>query len=247
MNSFGTVLLIMSQMARAAQFEAYLRAAGAEVLRAESGLHALTQLERTAPDAIVCAAQLEDMSGRELLAILRDDSQFREVVFLLLDSEEDDEFGIHDAAIASPASPAQAVQELLPVLLRDSLGSGKAVEGNLEILGLDGLLSALTQGRRSGRLEIFQLSCGGELWLSQGQLINARYGYHDGEEAAIALLQGSHVLLNADYAFYVLDVGDLPRVIDTPTRTLLQRAELAGPRTNFIHTATSAALVQEPK
>lgn len=223
MTTGGAVLLIMSHPTWAAPLDEYLQLVGVEVRRAESGLHALTQLERAVPDAIVCQAQLEDMSGRELLSIVRSDGQFQEVVFLLLGAVEDDEFGIHDAALDGDASPAEVVQALRPVF-----GAGSAVaevSGDLSNLGLDGVLLALGLGRRSGRLAVSQLSSEAEVWLSQGAAVNARYGYLRGEAALLALLRGTRVLLNAEYHFSAQSVDHLPRVIDTPTRSLLLHAD----------------------
>lgn len=224
----GSALLIMSRSSREARLSEYLRLAGVEVQRAESGLHALTQLERVLPDAVVCAAQLEDMSGRELMSILRSDDQFQQVVFLLLGALEDDEFGIRDAAVAGEASPAEVMQELRSVLAHGREPASTELAGNLEALGLDGALLALGHGRRSGTLRVECQSSCAELWLAQGQVVNARYGPLQGEAALLALLDGARVLLNADYRFNAQDQPDTPRVIDVPTRTLLQQPGPSG-------------------
>ncbi len=215
MSVLGSVLLIGARPTEPARLAEYLHLVGIEVRRAESGLHALTQLERGLPDAVVCEAQLEDMSGLELLDIVRSDDQLRQVVFLLLNGQENASFGPYDAAIAGDATPAEIVQELRPVFRRGAKGAPRRVAGNLITLGLESVLLALQQGQRDGRLRVFTLSSDADVWLARGQVVSARYATFSGEAALNGLLEGTRVLLNADYTFEATMLPSPPRLHST--------------------------------
>ena len=222
MTQRATVLLIMPRASSGPSMHEYLRLVGADVHTADSGLEALTQMERLLPDAIVCSAHLEDMSGRELLSIVRSDGQFERVVFLLLDSRADAEFGERDAATPPGTTADGIVQKLLPAFGQAGAAQVPDVSGSLECIDFDEVVLALGQGRRSGLLRVSVLSSDTEVWLSEGQVVNARYGNTYGEPAFHALRQGTHILLNAEYQFSVNQPAQVPRLIETPTRLLLQ-------------------------
>jgi CheY-like chemotaxis protein len=61
-----------------------LTRAGLYTQHAPSGLYALTMLERERPDLIVSKEDLGDMTGHELLEILREDGSTNDTVFVLL-------------------------------------------------------------------------------------------------------------------------------------------------------------------
>ena len=64
------LLTILSDPSRAALYAALARQAGMDVLEADGGLPALTQLERTPVSVVVCDAELSDMSGAEFAEVL---------------------------------------------------------------------------------------------------------------------------------------------------------------------------------
>jgi CheY-like chemotaxis protein len=61
-----------------------LTRAGLYTQHAPSGLYALTMLERERPDLIVSCEDLGDMTGHELLEIVREDGSTNDTVFVLL-------------------------------------------------------------------------------------------------------------------------------------------------------------------
>ncbi|MHA0036061.1 response regulator (plasmid) [Deinococcus sp. PESE-38] len=65
------ILTILNDPDRAAMYRHLAGQAGVPTIEAEGALHALTQLERMPVAAIICDAQMEDMSGED----------FREVIF----------------------------------------------------------------------------------------------------------------------------------------------------------------------
>lgn len=224
MNS--TILLIMSDAARASRMANYLQLAGTVVHTAESALEALTQLERLLPEAIVCDAQLEDMSGLELLEIVRSDAQYEQVVFLLLGADETAAFGLRDAAIPDTPTPRDVVRELRLIL---KLGSpGMPIEGSMEALDIEEILQALGQGRSSGRLRITVVSTDVDLWLQAGHVQHARYGLDVGDAALQAIVEGTRVVLNADFTFEPGDLTDVPQTVVSGIEAVLPRLAVPG-------------------
>jgi CheY-like chemotaxis protein len=153
-NSRSTILLIMSDPARERTMSAYLQLVGADVQSASSALQALTQLERLLPDAIVCDAQLEDMSGLELLEIVRSERCYDDVVFLLLGAPEDDEFGLRDLALPHhPTGPEVRRNGRLRVSLLSSdvdlfVANGQVMHARYGLETGDGAAQAIVTGTR---------------------------------------------------------------------------------------------------
>ncbi|PYE56643.1 response regulator [Deinococcus yavapaiensis] len=212
----------MSNNARRARLAEHLRLVGVDVREAQSALEALTQLERTVPDAIVCDAQLQDMTGMEMLDIVRSEPQYSSLVFLLVGSEELSSFGLRDLAVSADATPSDILRELRLILDFNPLGV-QEVSGSFETLGWMGVLRALNQGRRSGELRVTVESSDSRVWLQSGQIVHARYGLLQGEAAITALHGGLMNLVNADYTF-TAGTPAVPRSITTPTPVLLGRA-----------------------
>jgi CheY-like chemotaxis protein len=77
-------LMIMPDMLASTIPDAFAKA-GFKVQLSESGVFALTMLERDKPDVIVCVDNLGDMRGREMHEIVRSDAALSEVLFVLLD------------------------------------------------------------------------------------------------------------------------------------------------------------------
>jgi CheY-like chemotaxis protein len=101
-------LVVMPATIEALELCDNLSAQGFAVAHAPSGLYALTLMERDRPDLILAAADVVDMSGRELLAILGEEFQTDVPVILLSDEDAAD---LPDNAIAVP--PGTRVTELL--------------------------------------------------------------------------------------------------------------------------------------
>ena len=101
-------LVVMPATIEALELCDNLSAQGFTVAHAPSGLYALTLMERDRPDLILAAADVVDMSGRELLAILGEEFQTEVPVILLSDEDAAD---LPNNAIAVP--PGTRVTELL--------------------------------------------------------------------------------------------------------------------------------------
>lgn len=80
------LLLVLSGAERAVSLARAAQQRGLTVSVAESGMHALTQLERGRPDLIVCDETLPDMRGADLLEIVRGDGDSADLPVVLLTS-----------------------------------------------------------------------------------------------------------------------------------------------------------------
>ncbi|MFB9993120.1 DUF4388 domain-containing protein [Deinococcus oregonensis] len=211
-------LLIAAPPDRALQLSDYLRLTGLHLEVAESALAALTQLERLLPDVVVCDAHPGDLSGEELLEIVRSDPEQAELTFVLLTDSRLEVQGSHDVVLPSAAAFVEIARALSSWR---SGGASDAVSGCLDTLGLAAVLEALAEGERSGILRLQALFTEGQLYIAHGHLVQAQYGMLEGEEAAVSLMQGARHLLNLDYVFEPgapqVDVSS----ITTPTALLL--------------------------
>lgn len=222
--AYPTVLLVAAAPELADLWAEYLRLSGWQVEVAPDALSALTQLERLNPYAVVCGTAPGDLSGLDLLEIVRSDPQHAALTFVLLGEGSGNERGTNDHLLPADVSAAQLAQILRPRLgALSGLPITPPLSGNLETLGLSGVLEALAQGERSGALQLRLLFSESTLHLAAGQIVQASFGLSEGEEAALTLLRGAQWLLNLDYTFEAGASVVVP-VITASTSSLLTRA-----------------------
>ena len=107
--------MIMPDMLASSIPDAFAKA-GFKVQLAESGIFALTLLERDRPDLIVCADFVGDMRGREMFDIVRSDSSLAEIAFILLDGTEgipDSKKDLELSWMASAGDVVRSAKDLL--------------------------------------------------------------------------------------------------------------------------------------
>ena len=105
------VLVVDPDLRRAPLLKDTLTAGGAEVTVASSGSFALTMLEWNRHDVVVCRAQIDDMEGHELCAILKADPGTRDVRFVLVGNAEE---------VSAASTTASGVDLVLPASMTDS-------------------------------------------------------------------------------------------------------------------------------
>jgi CheY-like chemotaxis protein len=105
------VLVVDPDLRRAPALRDTLAAGGAEVTIASSGSFALTMLEWNRHDVVVCRAQIDDMEGHELCAILKADPGTRDVRFVLVTGAE---------AVSAAGTTAAGVDLVLPASMAGS-------------------------------------------------------------------------------------------------------------------------------
>lgn len=118
----------------------HLEQAGYAVETAKSGSQALDSLRRSPPSLLVLDVMLPDLSGTELLRVLRQEAATRQLPVILLTarSEEVDrvvgfEIGADDY-VPKPFSPRELVLRVRAILRRRGEG-----EGSAEVLEIGGL------------------------------------------------------------------------------------------------------------
>jgi CheY-like chemotaxis protein len=176
-------LMIMPDMLSSSVADAFAKA-GFKVQLAESGVFALTMLERDKPDFIVCGDHLGDMSGREMYEIVRSDVAMSEVLFILLDGSAEEKIpdskkDLELSWMTSPGDIVRSARDLLGMSMtptstkpvadklsttrsaplsksRVSSGTSASISRDSSIFGSEKTMKNRTIGA-SGTLEIFTL------------------------------------------------------------------------------------------
>ncbi len=165
------ILLIGIQSPEVEHLAERLRTPDTQVLVAPGGLYALTMLERERPHLILTVAELGDMTGIELNAMVKKDFSVSGVQVVLLARSLEEKLlaerqGDFDLIVLDDR-PLEAVADRLQRLIRRGLISGSSVppdlaegDGPREISGTLGEMSfaeltlALSQTAKTGRLHL---------------------------------------------------------------------------------------------
>jgi CheY-like chemotaxis protein len=194
-----SVLTVLNDASRAAMYSHLAELAGVTVVQADGALHALTQLERTPVDAIICDAQMTDMSGAEFRSILEDDALTGGVPIYLIGEDEDGAPGWPTSS-AGPQVLAEALEALgvddsaYPLPLRAT--ARPQLSGQLEPFSLSEFLNWAAELACSGHWLITVSAAGGppssgHLAMSAGRLTYAEFAGRAGRGAVLELLRHS--------------------------------------------------------
>jgi CheY-like chemotaxis protein len=215
------VLVVMEDTPARSSLDAVFRAEGFSSHLADSGLYALTMLERNPIDVVVIAKEASDMSGQDFYEIVVSDTNLRRVLVVLLDNAlgPDQLDGSSSALALAEQSSSEMVLEQTLAKLRE-LGrigrvstppvtaakpSGETIEGTLDsFFSLVDLILSLTGKNVTGELHC-AINQPAVIFFYKGQLLHARVGEQIGEDALVEI-------------FYQVDVkGDITyRFEDTP-------------------------------
>ncbi|SEJ34490.1 protein of unknown function [Deinococcus reticulitermitis] len=248
------LLTILSDPARAAVYEALARGAGVEVLHAEGALHALTRLERTPVAAIMCDAEMEDMSGEEFREVVAAEQHSRDVPVYVVPTRHEvggpgeGHSGLHP--LTSVLRGLGVRDEALPAPLQP--GASAHLQGDLSQFNLPEFLNWVAEMRFSGHwlVTVAGDPAGtpgllGHLVMRAGQLIYAECcgagsNGHTGKAALFALLRRAERRQDATFRFYRTDLATDIRSpdLDQPTPRLLM--ELAVELDHYAAAHTSA-------
>jgi CheY-like chemotaxis protein len=221
----------------------WLAAAGEDVAQAPTALFALTALEWTPPDLILCSATLPDMSGEEFCAIVRGDPQTNAIPFVLVGAPAAP--GAERVAragadlILADASGLSVLRGGLPALLRDTADSStsrrardqigerplRGFAGSLEVLDVATVIQAVAHTNMTGRLSVMLDAGDGLVVFDRGRPIHAEFGGEHGEPAIVGLL--TFRARGGSFAFAPLEDGGAagePRTIDATAEKLLLTA-----------------------
>lgn len=236
MTAFQTgrsVLTVLNDASRSAMYGYLAELAGVTVIQADGALHALTQLERTPVDAIICDAVMPDMSGAEFREILQDDAHTGGLPLYLI-GDEGGEAG-QSINSAGPQVLAEALEALgvddaaYPLPLR--VNARPQLSGQLEPFSLSEFLNWAAELGCSGHWLITVGAAGGpprsgHLTMSAGALTYAECAGHAGREAMLELLRCSEQG-GGQFRFYhcpVLPPGLQPDLTGPTNRLLMELA-----------------------
>lgn len=211
-----TLLTILDDDARASMYESLMREAGVQVIHAEGALHALTQLERVPVDAIICDAQMEDMSGEDFKAVVAEEAHTAGVpVFILPDSEALS--GQMDFSVSAPTGP-QLLTRALGHLQVDASNfpapmnpaARAQLQGDLNTFSLPDLLNWVAEMRMNGHWLISVEDTpgnlrGGHLYMRDGNVIYAEYAGLMGKGAMFAMLRAIDHQPKSSFRFLKVD------------------------------------------
>jgi CheY-like chemotaxis protein len=162
-------------------------------------------------DLVVAEMELGDRDGLWLIERIRAGSQPDLPVILHTRKSDRDsvsrsfELGVVDYVL-KPASPDVVAAKVHKTL--ESAGAtratGRGVSGSLREMSLADVLQLLSNGRKSGRLQITADGLQGEIGFAEGHIFEATFGQLAGEEAVYAML----ALEDGDFA---LDTTYMPR------------------------------------
>ncbi len=219
-------LIVDPDPEESAVLEVRFAAQGYEVTIQRSVADALRCLDAEKYDVVVSEVVLTDGQGFELLERMNAGAHAK-VPVLFLSSERAQaavtrglDLGAADYMI-KPASAAVVVAKATRIIgaSRAKKPGGRGVSGSLQEMGLPDVIQILSNGRKSGRLEVTTGIVSGELMFQEGAIHDARFGDLAGAEAVYEIL----TLTEGDFSLEPND-SVVEDVIGIPTHHLLLEA-----------------------
>ncbi len=186
--------VILDMLAKALQPVAIITAVG-------GGNEALSRTSVSIPDLVISDYQMPDVTGRDLLQILRARPTTSRVPFILMSSKTDqnEKLGpIRDAIedfIEKPFFLREAVRRIKRVVDKIALekmaraaAGQSSVRGSLLQMNAIDLLQSLELGRKTCKLMLDSNGRKCDMYFVEGQIIHAVFGPTEGDEAVYAAL-----------------------------------------------------------
>lgn len=190
------VLIVDDDVACLGLVGAVLRDAGHEALFVSDARQLLSQPLPPAIDAVILDLAMPEVSGWQVLEILRGHSRTRGVPVLLLSAARDIKTRVRglrsgaDDFLSKPFAPEELLARLESVLRRRYSASVR-LQGDLAESSLPQVLQNLAQLRRSADLEVITRHGVGWIKVREGDLIEAEFEHWREEEALYALFEQS--------------------------------------------------------
>ncbi len=167
-----------------------------DIVEAENGEVAFEVANKEIPDLIISDIMMPQMDGIELCWMIRENSKVPLVPFIFLTSFDDSEMEIRgfragaDEYLNKPIDRKELLERVSELLERtqklktieDKTESKKSFSGELKDLSIVELVQMLNLNKKSGVLKIEGLGSG-EIYLQGGQIIGAKIGDKEGEDA----------------------------------------------------------------
>ncbi|MEM7738294.1 MAG: hypothetical protein AAF267_21160, partial [Deinococcota bacterium] len=213
------VLMVMEDTPARSSLDAVFQSEGFSSHLAESGLYALTMLERNPIDVVVIAKEASDMSGQDFYEIVVSDTNLRRVLVVLLDDAlgPDQLDGSSSALALAEQSSSEMVLEQTLTKLRElgrigrvsaqatastpSKPAGETIEGTLDsFFSLVDLILSLTGKNVTGELHC-AINQPAVIFFYKGQLLHATVGEQSGEDALVEIFYQVDVKGDISYRF----------------------------------------------
>jgi len=188
---------------------------------------------------IVSAADLGDLSGLDLIEIVREDTALQALRFLLLD-EDAEQWLTHSAdATLSKTSTAADIAKMVVEALRPppppvpspelprrlASEANPHMTGTFEIITLFDLLVSLSQAGRTSKLRVWLSGREACIYLCQGRVIHAEFGHYRGREAFTHIFVCNEQASNTQFMVEGLDtIGLRPTIHQSINQLLLEVA-----------------------
>lgn len=161
-----------------------LRQPGLSVVTAHSGAEAVELLRSMPIDLVLTDLQMPDMNGFELVAWLL--SHQPHVQVFTMTAFPDDEAVDRLRALGSVECYTKPL-DVAAVLERLSITLAQGMRGHVRNISLPSLLQLIEMERKTCTLAVESEGRTGYLYMSEGQLIDARLGEQQGDDAAIRI------------------------------------------------------------
>lgn len=197
------VLLIDSNVYFVKRMTEALEKEGFEVLHHPVASYALTMIEYSPPDIILCATELREMGAFEIVPMLRNDPKTAKIPLMALgNSVEKGPLEAYRAGcddyIDRRRNPADIAAHIRAFVRSSRHGfqptemlstAETSLSGNLAHLDLPGIIQMLDQGRQTGALHVNAGETDAVMFFESGEIHHAECGKLIGEEAVIQIVK----------------------------------------------------------
>jgi DNA-binding response OmpR family regulator len=183
--------------------DAGLRQAGFAVTTAADGGEALRAIQRAPPDLVLCELSLPAPDGAVLCRAVRADDRIAGLPFLLMSADSAPQTRARalgagaDDLLLKPMPIEDLIGHIQSMLARSEQrrlaqpggGGGAGLTGAVDALGLVDLFQSLASWKRTGRVICEQQGKTAEVWVRDGEIVDAQSGPISGEAAFYRLLR----------------------------------------------------------
>ncbi|OQX83794.1 hypothetical protein B6D60_10030 [candidate division KSB1 bacterium 4484_87] len=156
-------------------------------------------IRKIKPNLIICEAHLPSLDSHELFKRLRSLPEFKSIPFVFTSGQnnvdtriKNIEIGVDDF-IAKPFYPEEVISRIANLLQeRENFGSyqletERGFTGNLTEMNLVDLIQTMELGKKSAVIKLKHENLLGEVYITEGNVVNARLDNLDGEEAIMRM------------------------------------------------------------
>lgn len=196
MSDNKKILIADSDKKLTTSLKGVLKDKGYDAVISNDGATALNKALSEMPDMIVLSVALPTIDGIKLSQILRSNPRTESIPLIFL-SDSDiyiPHFQRHrDSLFIKPANIDEVAARIYSIFdkaakTRDVSREGKLIEGGLSEISLPDLLQMFSMNKKEGRLYLTKGKDKGDIWLQDGNIIDAAIGEVVGEKALFRLL-----------------------------------------------------------